>query len=163
MNILSVEGISTLLNFSVVVFILWYAGRKPIKEMFAARSSEIGTAVDEAKKVSVTASRLLEEWKSKSANAQADLSRQKDDAKQSLAKFKEQTAVRVASESKRIVAESSVMATAEAAKMKRSLRRQIAQESLLQARNYLEKHVESKDSKKLLGDYLERVADGHAG
>jgi F0F1-type ATP synthase membrane subunit b/b' len=163
MNLATAEALSTLLNFSVVVFILWYAGRKPIAEFFAGRSKEISSSVNEARALSSQAQNLLQEWDGKNRSAASEIARQKEDAALSVSKLKEATALRVKSESKRIAEETKLVALAEQAKAKRSLQRGLVKESVEQARKYLESHVENKDSTKLLTDYLERVANGHVG
>lgn len=163
MTFFEAETLSTILNFVVVVGILWYAGRKPIGEFFATRSKGIATSVNEARSLSSQAKALLNEWDAKSRSAQSEIARQKEDAAQTVAKLKEATTARVKTESKRIADESVLVAAAEQQKAKRALRRGLATESLDQARRYLENHVEGKDSAKLLTDYLEKVAHGNAG
>ncbi len=163
MNPASTEFLSTLLNFSVVVFILWHFGRKPIAEGFQARSLAIGSSVQEARTLSEGAKADLAHWKSKADAAQAEINAQVKDAQASMAKFKETTLARVNMETKRISEEAATVIAAESAKAKRVLRRQIVEESLEQARLYLGQNVEAKDSQKLLTDYLEGVADGHVG
>jgi F-type H+-transporting ATPase subunit b len=157
MSLLSAEVLSTVLNFAVVVFILWHFGRKPIGEFFQTRSKDIATHVSEARTLSTDAKKELSTWESKSQNAQAEIARQLEDAKSNMAKFRETTLARATAESKRISEESATVASAEALRAKRQLRKELALESLEQARQYLEHHVDSKDSKKLLTDYLERV------
>lgn len=163
MNLLSAEALSTVLNFCVVVFILWYAGRKPIAEFFAARSSTIGKAVDEAKQISKSAASALGEWQTAMDQSAAELERQKNDAKNFVKKLREETKVRIDLEAKRIASEGALLASAETAKVKRSLRKEVALRSIDQAKAFLDRHVESKDAKALLTDYLERVGNGHAG
>ncbi len=163
MSFFEAETLSTILNFSVVVGILWYAGRKPIAEFFGTRSSTIGAFVNEARTASSQAKSLLAEWDAKVRGSAAEIARQKEDAAQSLEKLKQATESRLKAETKRISEESALVAQAETQKAKRQLRRGLANESLEQARRYLENHVEGKDSAKLLSDYLERVSHGHAG
>ncbi len=163
MNFFSAESLSTVLNFCVVVFILWYAGRKPIAEFFASRSSSIARAVDEAKHVSKSAASALGEWKTAMDQSSAELEKQKSDAKNLVEKLREETKQRIALESKRIASEGLLLAAAETAKVKRSLRKEVALRSVEQAKAFLDHHVENKDSKALLTDYLERVGHGHAG
>lgn len=163
MSFLSAETLSTVLNFCVVVFILWYAGRKPIAEFFASRSSTIARAVDEAKHVSKAAASSLSEWQTAMDQSAAELEKQKSDAKNVLEKLREETKLRIALEAKRISSEGVLLAAAETAKVKRSLRKEVALRSLDQAKAFLDHHVEGKDTKALLTDYLERVGHGHAG
>jgi F-type H+-transporting ATPase subunit b len=163
MNLLSAEALSTVLNFCVVVFILWYAGRKPIAEFFASRSTAISRAVDEAKQVSSAASTALGEWQTAMSQSAAELEKQKSDARNLVEKLREETKRRIASESKRIASEGVLLAAAETAKVKRSLRKEVALRSVEQAKAFLDHHVESKDTKALLTDYLERVGHGYAG
>ncbi len=157
MSLLSAEFLSTVLNFVVVVFILWHFGRKPIGEFFQTRSKDIATHVSEARVLSTDAKKELGTWESKTQNAQSEIARQLEDAKSSMAKFREATLTRATAEAKRIAEETTTVASAEALRAKRQLRKELALESLEQARQYLEHHVDSKDSKKLLTDYLERV------
>ena len=160
---MSAEVLSTLINFTVVVFILVYAGRKPIADFFAGRSQQIAKDVDEARHLSTEARRLLENWDAKSKNAQSEIHQQMEDAKASMAKFRESTLAHANNEARRISEEAKTVAAAEMLRAKRALRQQLAIESVEQARQYLESHVDKKDSKKLLTDYLEIVANGHAG
>jgi F-type H+-transporting ATPase subunit b len=163
MSLLSAESLSTVLNFCVVVFILWYVGRKPIAEFFASRSSAIARAVDEAKLVSQSAASSLGEWQSAMDQSSAELEKQRNDAKNFVAKLREETKLRIALEAKRIAADGVLLASAETAKVKRSLRKEVALRSIEQAKAFLDHHVENKDTKALLADYLERVGHGHAG
>lgn len=163
MSLLTAEILSTVFNFAVVVFILWHFGRKPIAEFFQNRSKDIGTSVNEARIVSAEAKKAVEQWAAKKAGSEREIHQQMEDARSSIAKFRDATIARVNSESRRISEESAAVSAAEMVRAKRALRRQLAVESIEQARTYLTSHVDKKDSGKLLTDYLERVANGHAG
>lgn len=163
MSFLDAEILSTVINFAVVVFILWHFGRKPIGEFFQTRSKEIGTFVTEARTVSAEARKSLQTWEDKNRNAPDEIARQLEDARQAMAKYRETTLAKAHGEAKRIGEEAALMNKSEAARAKRSLRKQVALESIEQARAFLTGHVDKKDSKNLLNEYLERVANGHAG
>ncbi len=160
---MSLEAISTLLNFTVVAGILYYAGRKPISEFFQTRSRTIGTEVDEARRVSGGAHRDMQEWDRKMRGASEEIHRQFEDTRTTMAKSRELALTRAHSETKRISEESTLMIAAEQAGAKRSLRRQLGLESIEQARQYMTSHMDKKDGGKLLTDNLERVSHGHSG
>lgn len=160
---MSVEVLSTLLNFTVVVAILVHFGRKPIVGFFQTRSQTIGASVNEAKTLFVEAQQELEQWESRSRLAEAEIARQSEDARAAIVKFRESALSRANAESKRISEEADQVNAAEFQRAKRVLRRQIALESLENAKQYLSHHVEKKDARRLVTDYLERVANGHSG
>jgi F0F1-type ATP synthase membrane subunit b/b' len=134
MSLLTAEILSTVLNFSVVVFILWYAGRKPIAEFFAGRAHTIGTSVNEARALSSEAKQVLNQWEAKANDAEGEIERQREDAKSTLAKYCEATLTRVNAESRRISEESAAVTAAEMLRAKRALRRLLALETVEQAR-----------------------------
>lgn len=163
MTLFEAEALATLLNFAVVVFILFKAGKGPAREFFQSRSKDIGAFVSQARSVSTEARAQKDLWAAKLANAPAEMSKQRQDAETSLKRYSESTLARANAEAVRIDQDSKVVIAAESQRAKRTLRRQLALESVEQARAYLGRNVDSKDNEKLLGDYLERVSDGHAG
>ncbi|MBY0371828.1 ATP synthase F0 subunit B [bacterium] len=155
--------LSTVINFSVVVLILYKAGRTPAIEFFQGRSKEISTFVNEARSVSAQARQEKEKWAAKLSGAPEEMRKAHLDTEASLKRYSEGTLARANGEAKRISEDSKVVIQAESQRAKRRLRQQIARESISQARAYLDNHVESADNHKLLTDYLERVSHGHAG
>ena len=103
---LSSALIASVLNFSVVVFILVYFGRKPFAQFLVSRSETLKTTMAEAQKLAVEANAELLKWEQNWKATAKHASENRTAAQDSLKRFKEKTLIDAEAEADRIKKES---------------------------------------------------------
>lgn len=158
-----VEIIAPIVNFAVVLFIVWKYGRGPFLEFLQTRSKQIETQIREAETLSGEAKRLLDEAEKNWASSQEYTRQFAAEAKGSIARFREQTVSAARSEAERVKGEAERVEQSERARARNALEQELAQRSVALARKYLASHLDEKERHKLISDYVEMVRNGTAG
>ncbi len=151
-----------IVNFAIVMGILVVAGRKPIAELFSARTQTIGTAVKGAEAESTEASAVLAKAEKQHRELAAELARSHADATAFLAKYKEETLNAAAKESLRIAAEAKLIIENESQRAKQTLEKEISVKCIKLASDSLKSQVTEADQEKLTRDFTEGLPNGQA-
>lgn len=154
--------IPVLVNFSLLVTILWWALRKPAKQFLISRSDRIAASIAEAQTLATDASRELKKWEASWTSGEVYSKTMFDEAKVQLAKQHEGAIVRAKNEAVRISKEGELVGHSEGVKAKAMLEREIIEKSVFFAGQYLEGHLREDDRHKLVSDYVEAVGNGKA-
>lgn len=154
--------IAQILNFSLVVFILVYFGRKPFNAFLQTRSESVGKAILDAEKESKIVFAELADIESKISQQAAYVQQLQSDAQASLTKFKSTTLEHAASEATRIVREGELLGQGETLRKREALQREIAEKSLGLAKKFLNEQLEARDKERLVGEYVKLVGHGQA-
>ena len=152
-----IEIIAPLVNFAIVVFILWKFGKEPVLEFLRTRSKNIETAIKDAEAQFADAKKQLSEAEANSAAAHSQVKQYHSEAAASMERFREQALVAAKQEAARIRRESQLVVQSEVAKANAALGREIAQKSVFMAAKYLQTHLGEKEKHKLVSDYVEII------
>jgi F-type H+-transporting ATPase subunit b len=154
--------ISSIVNFLLVVFILWYFGRKPTAEFFAHRRTAIESAIGEAETLYFEAEKTLNTWETKWKQCEAQAKALFDEAKGTLARHREKTLGAANEEAARLAKESQLLGKGEVLRARRLLQQELAERSISMAEKFMEKQLDDRDRHKLVSEYVEIVGNGKA-
>lgn len=154
------EFLAATLNFLVVVLILGYFGRKPMKTFLANRSETFSTVLLAAETQFTESQKRLKTWETNTRDAEAHAKAQLDDAKVAIKRQREAALVTAKSEAERVTKESRLVGRSETARAKEALQREIATQSVRLAEAYLVGHLTDNDRQKLVGEYVEILGNG---
>lgn len=154
--------IASIFNFGLVVFILWFFGRKSIAAFLVARAEAVSTAMTEAERQSKESGALLSEWETNSRSREAHAKAQFEEAKAAIARSREIALVAAGTEAERVKNEAALVGKSETSRVKETLRRELVDRSVTMAHAYLEGNLSEKDRQKLVTEYVEKVTDATA-
>lgn len=149
------------LNFSLVVAILVYFLRKPIKKGLASRREEIEKALAAAKQAKEEAEAKFAEYDRKLAQATEDIAeisdairREGELEKQKIIENANQMAIKIKQEAEKA-------AEMEVAKARKELQREAAQLAVSLAEEQLKKNFTKDDDTRLIDEYMQKVGELH--
>jgi F-type H+-transporting ATPase subunit b len=152
--------IASILNFSVVVFIFVFFGRKPFANFLASRSESIRKSIDEAEKLVQEARQELATWETNWKDAQSHAEQDKNDSATSLKRFKDKTLFDAAYEAERIKKEAELLSSGEILKAKKGLQTEAIERSVELAELYLSEHLPAQEKHKLVTEFVDLVGHG---
>jgi F0F1-type ATP synthase membrane subunit b/b' len=157
------ESLPVLVNFAVVVAVMYFATRKAASQFLVTRSQTIGNQIAEGEKASAEAAVLLNEWEAKWKTSEAYAKQMFDEAKSTIERVRLSTVEKAKAESERVRREARLGADTEARRAMRLLEQEMSEKSLNLAQNFLNKNITDDDRKTLVTEYVEIVGNGHSG
>jgi F-type H+-transporting ATPase subunit b len=149
------------LNFSLVVAILVYFLRKPLKKGLAGRSEEIEKALAEAKQAKEDAEAKFAEYDRKLAQATDEIAeisdairREGELEKQKIIENAKQLAIKIEQDAEKA-------AELEVSKARRELQQQAAALAVELAEQMLKKNFTKDDDTRLVDEYMKKVGELH--
>ena len=152
--------IASVVNFSVVVGVLVYAGRKPLATFLHSRSEAIRGLIDEAEKLSKESLTSHGRWSSLLADSPGEVAKLRRDAELQVEKLKRESLENSRKEMDRIERESGLVLQTEYYRAKQCLEKEVVVASVEMARAYLERNLEGGTAVNLFHETLEKVRDG---
>lgn len=152
--------IASILNFSVVVFVFVFFGRKPFAKFLVTRSETLKNEIQEAEKLVSEARKELATWESNWSQANAHAQQNQQDSENSLKRFKEKTITSAKHEAERIKKETELMSAGETVKARKNLEREAIERSVELAELYLGEHLPAQDKHKLVTEFVDLVGHG---
>lgn len=151
--------LASIVNFAVVVFVLWKFGRKPATQFVAARTKSIGDAIAEAQKQSQEAEKLYTEFEVnwKGASSHAETHRQQSIL--GIERLRETTLSSARIQAKRVQEEAKMVGLGEVAKAKQALSREIVDKAIQMAAQFLRRSLNEEDKQRLVMEYVEALGD----
>lgn len=147
------------LNFALVVALLVYFLRKPIKKGLSGRSEGIEKALADAKKAKEEAEAKFAEYDLKLAQATAEIAeisaaiqREGELEKQKIIENAKEMAIKIGQEAERA-------ADLEVGKARRELQQEAAQLAISIAEDLLKKNFTKNDDTRLIDEYLQKVGE----
>jgi len=149
------------LNFAVVVGILWYFLRKPLKNGLAGRSKDIEKTLAEAKKAKEEAEAKFAEYDRKLTQATEEIAEISAAIRRDgeLEKQKIIENARILAE--KIEKDAEAAADIEVAKAKEQLQKEAVQLAVALAEDLLKKNFTKEDDARLIDEYLKKVGELH--
>ncbi|MBI4403183.1 MAG: ATP synthase F0 subunit B [Deltaproteobacteria bacterium] len=154
--------IASILNFAVVVFILWKFGKKPTVQMFSNRRQSIAQAVSEAEKLAEEATTALKHSRQDCESMAERARRHFEEVKEGLETYRLKAREAAKAQAKRIEEEAKKIAQGELLKAKQLLRREMVDKSIALVSQHLKKSLNDEDKRNLVRGVLEGVRDAQA-
>lgn len=149
------------LNFSLVVALLVYFLRKPLKKGLASRSEEIEKALAEAKQAKEEAEAKFAEYDRKLDQATEEIAeisdairREGELEKQKIIENAKEMAVKIEQNAEKA-------AEMEVAKARRELQQEASKLAVEMAKNLLEQNFTKDDDTRLIDEYMQKVGELH--
>jgi len=154
--------IASVVNFAIMLFILWKYALPPMREFLAGRSQGVADSINEAEKLSGEADKLLSTWEANWKAAQRHAKEHFDEAKTGLEKFQKTTLTAAKKQADRIHKEGRLLGEGEVIKAKDAIRKDLSERSVSMSAEFLKGYLKEADQKKLVLQYLETVNNGSA-
>lgn len=151
------EILAPVVNFLVVLFIVVYFGRKPLKDFLISRSDTIANQMKEAESRAEQSKRDLAEWETKWKQAQNEAATQLNEAKTAFARQREETLAFAQKEAERIKKEAKMTASNEAQKIADEVQLELVTRSIGMVNDYFEHKLEAAPKEKLVNEFVELV------
>lgn len=158
----SAQFYAPIVNFAVVLLVLFYFGRKPFAEAVASRSADLAKAIRGAEAEAKEAQALLSTWEAKAKGSQAEAKQNFEDAQKRSSALSATTVVNARKQAERIVQEAKLIGQTEANKGRATLQQEVVRKSIAMATDFLGAHVGDKDRHQLVTEYVELVGNGSA-
>jgi len=149
------------LNFSVVVAILVYFLRKPLKNGLSGRSEGIEKALAEAKKMKEDAEAKFAEYDRKLEQATAEIAEIGAAIRREGELEKEKILTSAKAMAKKIEQDAEKTAVLEVAKARTELQREAVQLAVGVAEELLKKNFTKEDDARLINEYMKKVGELH--
>ena len=150
-----------LLNFSIVVAILVYFLRKPLKSALSGRTEEIEKALAEAKKVKEEAEAKFAEYDRKLAAATDEIAEISAAIRREGELEKEKIIASAKEMAIKIEQDAGKAADLEVAKARTELQREAVELAVGVAEELLKKNFTKEDDARLIDEYMQKVGDLH--
>ncbi len=145
------------INFAVLVAILYKFAFKPITKALQDRADGIKKSLDDAKAANEEAERRLKEYSDKLAAAQKEGDALRDKARQQAQAEEQQIAARAREEAAHMVEQAKKDIEGEVKKARQALREEVVNISLQVTEKILEKKIETEDHKRLVNEYISKM------
>lgn len=148
-------------NFSIVVGILVYYLRKPLKKGLSDRSDEIDKALNEAEQIKREAEAKFAEYDQKLATANAEIADLSAAIKREGELEKEKIIASAREMAIKIEQDAEKAAALEVAKARNALQTEAVRLSVELAEELLKKNFTSEDDTRLINEYMKKVGELH--
>ncbi len=148
-------------NFSIVVAILVYYLRKPLKKGLSGRTDEIEKALNEAEQIKLEAEAKFAEYDQKLVAANAEIAEISAAIKREGELEKEKIIASAREMAVKIEQDAEKAAALEIAKARKELQTEAVRLSVELAEELLKKNFTSEDDTRLIGEYMKKVGELH--
>lgn len=152
-----------ILNFAILVGVLVYFGRKPIRDMFASRREEISGDIDRATELLEQAELRNSEWQRRLADLDVALENIRSSARQRAEEEGERILAEAADGAERIRRDAVAAVEHELRRAQSALREEAANLSTELAAGILDREVGAGDRDRLMDEFISRVDGSGAG
>lgn len=151
---------STLINFAIVLFIVWHYGRKPATAFLQNRSVAFGDLVGRASLAAKEAFAYLSQSEERFKQKETEIENQWNEARSLIAKVQRNSEETIKKEEERIRREAELFSKSEWTRAVSELEHALMHQSVGLARDFFAQNVEDKDRDGLVKNYMEHVGNG---
>jgi len=144
-------------NFLILVTILWYFGRGPLKEHLVQRRAGLAEAIAEAERQKLAAEDRHQEYREKLDRIGEEMAGLKQAMREEAEREKERILAAARDEAARIRHEAEFTSRQELSKARAALREEAAALTVELAEKVIRQVINDQDQERILRDYLERV------
>jgi F0F1-type ATP synthase membrane subunit b/b' len=154
------EYLPVIVNFALVVGILFFSTRKAVSQFLVTRSTTIGDEIQEAEKLYGKAHADLTLWETNWRSCEAHSKQMFDEAEANLGRQREQELTRAKAEANRIRQEAQMVGASESQKSLRWVRKEWIEKTLGLVSQFLGSHLNDEDRHNLVNEYVEIAGNG---
>ncbi|MBI3543903.1 MAG: F0F1 ATP synthase subunit B [Deltaproteobacteria bacterium] len=151
------ELISPTVNFAILVGVLVYFLRKPVKDMVATRQSTIKTLVEEAQAQKLEAQRRYREFGDKLRDFEAEAARTVERARQDGEALKAKIIADARVTADRIVKDAEALAQSNVQDFKDQVRRETIAKAVEMAEKIIRDKLSSDEQSRIVNEYVGKV------
>lgn len=151
------ELIAPTINFSLLVIVLTYFLRKPVKEMVATRHSNLKKLVEEARQQKAEAERRYKEFNDKLAAFEGEARQILDRSRQDGEALKNKIVKDAYTTAERIVKEAESTVQANIQDYKDQIRRETIDKAVEMAERMIRERMSSDDQRRIVTEYVGKV------
>jgi len=148
-------------NFAVLVIILYLAGRKPFREFFRRRTEMIGQSLQEAKEAKELARKALDEVRDRLRNTDKDIEEIISSTRRSGEKEKEAIIAEGEKMKERILEQAKSNIDFELEKARAKIKSDAAALALELAEKKMKEKLGDKEQEELIDEYLRKLEGGN--
>ena len=145
------------INFSVLVFVLFFFGRKPLSDFFKGRTEMIERSIKEATEAKELAQKTLAEVKKRLENTDAEIKEIIEDTRRSGEKEKEALIAEGERMKAKIIEQAKANIDFELQKAKEQIKSDAARMALELAEKQIKEKLGQKEQDALTDDYIKRL------
>ena len=157
------EEIFKLVNFLIVVALVYKLAAKPLRKFFKERSEGIQKALTEAEAARVEAEKMLEEQRSKVADLEAELARVRQENEKERGALRERLAADQETQADRLLEQTRNAIALEEKKARSELQNRSVSIALGLAEEILKKNLGPEDQKRLVTSFLDELEKKNGG
>ena len=146
-----------LVNFILLVVILYFVAYKRILALLDSRSERIKNSLDEAEKARLESDKIQEELKNEIAKARNDAQNLLDDARKIAEQYKEDQKQKATEEIQQFMSESREQLSREKQKLYLEIKEHFSQLVILATEKILHRTLENEDHNKLIDEVLQNT------
>jgi F-type H+-transporting ATPase subunit b len=146
-----------LLNMAILLAVLVYAGRGPIRSFFVDRGARIRTDLDEAAELLAQAEARYSQWQHKLIELDDELTRLRADARQRAEQEREAILAEAQAAAERIHRDAVATVEQELRRAQAKLRAQAAELATRIAEQILRDRLEDGDRERLMDEFIARI------
>ena len=146
-----------LVNFILLVVILYFVAYKRILALLDSRSERIKNSLDEAEKARLESDKIQEELKNEIAKARNDAQNLLDDARKTAEQYKEDQKQKATEEIQQFMSESREQLSREKQKLYLEIKEHFSQLVILATEKILHRTLENEDHNKLIDEVLQNT------
>jgi F-type H+-transporting ATPase subunit b len=148
-----------LLNFSIMVGVLYFLLRKPTKQFFAKRTKNIGNTIAELEAKKKEAEKTYEEYSKKLAQLDKETDRILQEYVEQGEREKDRIIANAEKAAVEIREQTDIAIEQEIKIAKVELQREIAELSVTAAETMLKEKIKEEDQQKLVNDFMKKVVE----
>lgn len=158
----AMEIIAPIVNFGIVVGILWHFGRKPIADFFATRQAQISKEVDGARAAAVSAASELSVHSRKWADVQAAAPAEFLTFQEAFRREQQLSLTAAQEQAARLLREAGKFEASAAARMREGVEKAALGSVIELTRSALQERFDRNDQHRLVAQYVEGFTNGHS-
>ncbi len=151
-----------ILDFAFFALLLWWYGKRPIREAFAQRHVQVKRALEEAAEAFAGAEGRYEEYKGKLANVEEEAGQFVDSGRKDGALERDQIVQSARAYAERLRKDSAAVMQQEVDKAQARLRREVVHEVLALTEKTLREELTDGDRNRLIEDAIHELENGDA-
>jgi F-type H+-transporting ATPase subunit b len=146
-----------IINFGILVFLLYKVGKKPFKEFLFSRKEKIETAIIEAENALKLAEDRKKEYEEKIKNLEKEKQNILEQFRKEGEIEKEKIIAQAEEKAKKIIAQAKVAAEQEIEKEKELIKLETVNKVVLLAEDIIKKNITKEDHNKIIKKSIERM------
>jgi F-type H+-transporting ATPase subunit b len=154
----STEFWAAIENFGLLVFVLWWFGRKPIAEFLGSRRREMKQAIDEAAAMKAKAEARYKEYTERLGQLDQELEKLKADIARGAEEDKKRILLEAEEAAQRMRKETEALVDQHAQALSSELRREMVEAATRSARQVLQAGISADDQRRLAEDFRTAIS-----